>query len=229
MSLANTYNLMVIEDCAEAIGSMHSSQIVGTFGDASIFSFFGNKTISTGEGGMLLFKERRHFEHAKILRDHGMNPNKRYWHEFVGFNYRMTNMQAALGVAQLERLNSILSIKRNLFSLYNRNLSSAKHIRQLPFCAPHEVHSNWLFTILLDSSINRTHLIQSLLGLGIETRPVFYPLSSQPPYKNYRHSLPLDSSTIFSRCALSLPSSATVSNDQCNYISSCLVNLLESN
>jgi perosamine synthetase len=110
---AQANNIYIVEDCAESLGSSINNRLVGTYGDAATFSFFGNKTISTGEGGMVLFKNEEHFNRAKILRDHGMTPGRKYWHDLVGFNYRLTNIQAAIGVAQLERFNKIISSKRN--------------------------------------------------------------------------------------------------------------------
>ena len=105
--LTKRYGIYLIEDCAEAIGSKYKGKPVGTFGDVSTFSFFGNKTISTGEGGMLLFQKKELAHKSKILRDHGMSPTRKYWHEFVGYNYRLTNIQAAIGLAQLERFRKL--------------------------------------------------------------------------------------------------------------------------
>ena len=114
-SIADKHNLIIIEDSAESFGSEFKGKKVGTFGRLSTFSFYGNKTITTGEGGMVIFKNKKDYEKAKILRDHGMNPNKTYWHEFLGFNYRMTNLQASVGYAQLKKSNLIIE-KKNKFS-----------------------------------------------------------------------------------------------------------------
>lgn len=107
-ALADRHGLLVIEDAAEALGSTWKGRRVGTFGDASTFSFFANKIVTTGEGGMAVFADPAKAERARRLRDHGMNPEKRYWHDEIGFNYRMTNMQAAIGVAQMERIESFI-------------------------------------------------------------------------------------------------------------------------
>jgi len=104
MALAEKHKLYVVEDCAEALGSRYLGKHVGNFGDVATFSFFGNKTITTGEGGMLVFRNSKIRDRAKILRDHGMSPERRYWHDEVGYNYRLTNLQAAVGVAQMERV-----------------------------------------------------------------------------------------------------------------------------
>ena len=115
--------ILIIEDAAEAIGSSANKKPVGSFGDAAIFSFFGNKTLTTGEGGMAVFKTKRHSDKARVLRDHGMSPNRRYWHNFAGFNYRMTNLQAAVGVAQLQRLPDILKRKIDIGEKYKAELN----------------------------------------------------------------------------------------------------------
>ena len=112
MTFANENSLIVVEDTAEAIGSKWKNKLAGTFGDAATFSFFGNKTITTGEGGMISFKDEEIFNKALLLRDHGMSKKKKYWHNEVGYNYRMTNMQAAIGVAQMENFNQIIQKKK---------------------------------------------------------------------------------------------------------------------
>ena len=111
-------NIFLIEDCAEAIGSKYKNKYVGTFGDCGVFSFFANKTISTGEGGMVTFKNKKIYNYAKKLRDHGMSTKKKYFHDFVGYNYRMTNIQAAIGLAQLENFKKIVKRKIQIAKIY---------------------------------------------------------------------------------------------------------------
>ncbi|RYZ75585.1 MAG: aminotransferase class I/II-fold pyridoxal phosphate-dependent enzyme, partial [Proteobacteria bacterium] len=103
--LVNSHDIQLVEDCAESLGSLYKGRQTGSFGAAACFSFFGNKTITTGEGGMVLFRDLSCFEMGAVLRDHGMSKKERYWHDVVGFNYRLTNMQAAIGVAQMERVD----------------------------------------------------------------------------------------------------------------------------
>lgn len=117
-ALADRHGLLVIEDAAEALGSTWKGRRVGSIGDASTFSFFANKIVTTGEGGMVVFADSAKAERARRLRDHGMNPAKRYWHDEIGFNYRMTNMQAAIGVAQMERIESFIQGKLALAERY---------------------------------------------------------------------------------------------------------------
>jgi perosamine synthetase len=223
---AESKNIYIIEDCAESLGSVINGRLVGTFGDASTFSFFGNKTISTGEGGMVLFKNEEHFYNAKILRDHGMAPSKRYWHDVVGYNFRLTNLQAAIGVAQMERFESIIERKRKIAELYGTLLKGVIGIDQLPYEAMGTIHSNWLYTIKLSSGVNRDEVVKKLLQYGIETRPVFYPLSEMPPYQKFRCSANLDTGLSLSMQGISLPTSATINVEKINYVSKALNEVL---
>lgn len=215
---AQKNKLLIIEDCAEALGSEYNKKLVGTFGDASTFSFFGNKTISTGEGGMIIFKDKKIYEKAKILRDHGMSPKKRYWHEQVGFNYRLTNIQAAIGVAQMERLDEFISRKIKLASIYSQELKNIEYICQLPSSSSNIIHSNWLYTILIDKSFDREKILQYLQNLGIDARPSFYSLHTMPPYKKYPRSRSLINSLNFSKSAISLPSSFSLLDYEIEFI-----------
>ena len=226
LDLCKDKNIFLIEDCAEAIGSSIKNKRVGTFGDIATFSFFGNKTISTGEGGMILFKKKEIQRKAKILRDHGMNPAKRYWHNEVGFNYRLTNLQAALGVAQLERFHSILEKKLEIAKSYKRYLKEEKNIYMLPYENSEVIHSNWLFTIILKNKINRDILIEKLNNLGIETRPIFYNLHIMPPYIKYRTSRSLSNSIKISNHGLSLPTSLSLQEEDIVYICDSIKRLL---
>ena len=211
-----------IEDCAEAIGSSYDGNPVGVFGDIATFSFFGNKTISTGEGGMLLFKDKSLAMKSRILRDHGMNPNMKYWHEIAGYNYRLTNMQAAVGLAQLERFESIIEKKIIISNWYKEKLGDCKGIIQKPLCLDLVKHSNWLFTIILDESIDKDKVIKNLFGFGIEARRVFYPLNVMPPYSKFRSSKSLVNSKYISDNGLSLPSSINLQKNDIDYIVRCL-------
>jgi len=123
IEFAKKHKLLIIEDCAEALGSFYKGKPVGVFGDAATFSFYGNKTITTGEGGMIIFKNEDVAERASMLRDHGMQKTRRYWHQEVGYNYRLTNIQAAIGVAQFERLGEFIAAKRRIAKTYSETLS----------------------------------------------------------------------------------------------------------
>ena len=210
-------DLLLIEDCAESIGSKYMNKKSGLFGHAAAFSFFGNKTITTGEGGMAIFKSKKASQLAKKLRDHGMDTEKRYWHDVVGYNYRMTNMQAALGVAQIEQLSNIIEKKLAIMDAYNKLLKGKCYVKKLPFAAPNVIHSNWLYTIMIDiESIDI--LSTNMLSKGVEIRRVFYPLHLMPPYQSYGNAENMQNSIKLAKYGISLPSSASLSLNQLSYI-----------
>jgi perosamine synthetase len=211
MAVASKHKLLVIEDCAEALGSTYRGQAVGSFGDAATFSFFGNKVITTGEGGMVLFKNEENYNLGKVLRDHGMSPQKRYWHDVVGYNYRMTNLQAAVGVAQLEQFDSFLSKRKSMAKAYDEIFVNISGISPQPL-KEWATSCHWLYTVLLADNlkIDRDTLIQKLMMNGIETRPTFYPLHEMPIYKPYIGQRRFPNSLRISRRGISLPSSVTI-------------------
>lgn len=211
-NIAQRHNLLLIEDAAEALGSSLRGQHSGTFGDAATFSFFGNKTITTGEGGMVLFKDNKHAEIARTLRDHGMSKAKRYWHDVVGFNYRMTNIQAAIGVAQLEKLDDIISKKRAVMSKYVKYFHGKKFIKYYSTDRNEEINSNWLFNIIFSFELDIDELIVHLNGKQIDTRRIFYPLHLMPPYSQFRRSNKMKKTCNASNQGICLPSSSNLSS-----------------
>lgn len=215
MKLAKKHNLFVIEDAAEAIGGKYKNQHVGVFGDAATFSFFGNKTITTGEGGMIFFKDKNVYEKALILRDHGMSKEKKYWHDYVGFNYRMTNMQAAIGCAQLERIHEFIEQKRKLAAFYNKILTGTNCFI-LPPQEPWAVNGYWLYTAVLKEKVGITRdlLMEKMLKNGIETRPAFYPLHQMPPYKKYPTKSNFQNAERISVQGISFPSSVNITQPE---------------
>jgi perosamine synthetase len=220
MKIAARHRLLIIEDAAEALGALYKKKLVGAIGDAGCFSFFGNKLITTGEGGMILFKKEEHFEKAKRLRDHGMDPQKRYWHTDVGYNYRLTNLQAAIGVAQMEQVDGVIEKKLALAQKYREALWDMPGLT-LPPSKNWARNVYWLFTLLVDEAagLKRDDLMRKLLQNGIETRPTFYPLHEMPPYQKYlrKHHYPV--SERISRTGLSLPSAVTLSISEIEHIS----------
>jgi perosamine synthetase len=227
-SLAAKYDLRIIEDCAEALGSLYKGKHVGLTGDSATFSFFGNKTITTGEGGMILFKDPLLNQKAQILRDHGMSPEKRYWHNEVGFNYRLTNIQAALGVAQLEKVKDFIERKRWIADQYNDALKDSLNLN-LPKDGGDIYNSYWLYTIALNEqfSSKRDEILNYLKVHGIEARPIFFPLNKMPPYEKYAKAGALyPISDWLSSCGISLPSSVTITKDEIKRVSKCLLDAL---
>lgn len=227
LDLAKEKNLFVVEDCAEALGSLYKGKPIGSFGDVSTFSFFGNKTITTGEGGMVLFQDSAIAEKASLLRDHGMSKEKRYWHVEVGFNYRMTNLQAALGVAQMERLDQFVTKKREIAEYYNSILKEIPGIT-LPPEERWAWNSYWLYTFLLPlGDEERSRLTNGMNQDGIETRPIFFPIHEMPPYKNYVRG-DLSVSKTISRRGFSLPSSVNLTDEDRQRVGESLIRHLPS-
>lgn len=229
MAIAKKHNLLVIEDCAEALGSSIDGKPVGTFGDASTFSFYGNKTITTGEGGMVVFKDKQVADRALMLRDHGMKKDRRYWHEEVGYNYRLTNIQAAIGVAQFEQMSDFVVAKIHTAKTYTQALEGLGHF-QLPVTLPNTVNSYWLYTILInpDAPFTRDELMEHLSHQGIETRPVFYTMHEMPPYQSYGQPSALANSMYVSRQGMSLPSSANLSPEELQHVCAAIKHFSES-
>jgi perosamine synthetase len=174
LELARRHKLFVIEDCAEAFGASYKGRPVGTFGDVAAFSFFGNKTITTGEGGMVVSNDGALIEHCRRLRGQGLVPGREYWHDLLGYNYRMSNVAAAIGLAQLERADELVRLKRELAQRYFERLSHLplKFHRE----APDTVHAYWMVSALARNEDERAALRRHLGAAGIETRPLFYPL-----------------------------------------------------
>lgn len=185
MKIAKEFRLFVVEDCAEAFGTLYQGRHVGTFGDISTFSFFGNKTITTGEGGMVVSPDKTLIERARHLKGQGLAAHREYWHDVVGYNYRMTNIQAALGLAQLERADEFVRRKREIAELYSKFLEGVPV--KLHRETPGTTHSFWMISLLVERAELRDPLRQHLAAAGIETRPVFYPVHTMPMHsKNFR-------------------------------------------
>ena len=178
--IAKKHNLYIIEDAAESFGAKFKNQISGTLGDISTFSFFGNKTITTGEGGMVLCKKLKHFKKVLQLKNQGNSENRIYYHELMGYNYRMTNIQAAIGLAQLEKIDKILRIKENIFFNYRKYLNqSVKMIHPIPQTKP----SYWMIALIFSEKKIKEKVDLILKNNKIETRPFFYPIDKLPFYE----------------------------------------------
>jgi len=183
--IADAHGLAIVEDCAEALGTRLAGQHVGTFGDVGTFSFFGNKTVTTGEGGMVITNDDAFAEKLRQAKGQGQSPTRRYWHEVMGFNYRMTNIQAAIGLAQSERIDAILARKRAIADLYRARLA------RLPVAFQRLANgvesSEWLVSLLLPRGTDRERLMAEMAAQGVETRPVFYCAHQMPMYHSAEH------------------------------------------
>jgi perosamine synthetase len=182
MKIAYEHNLFLVEDCAEAFGSFYKGRHVGTFGDIGTFSFFGNKTITTGEGGMVVTGDDTLHDRMTHFKGQGLAKHREYWHDVIGYNYRMTNICAAIGLAQLEQADSFLAKKHQVAEWYQRELQGS------PVTLQDEVgdvrHSYWMVSILVPEAADRDPLRSALRERGIETRPLFYPVHSMPMYSS---------------------------------------------
>lgn len=216
--IANHYKLYLIEDCAEAIGSKIGNEHVGIFGDISTFSFYGNKTITTGEGGMLVTNNRTFYERAYSLKMHCVSPVKEYWHTDIGYNYRMTNIAAAIGLAQLENIEEILTLKRRIALTYN------KYLEELPISTHQQqagtTHSYWMYSILVNKQDQRDTLRNHLLEYGIETRPTFYPVHLMPMFNVKQGTFPVAED--ISARGINLPSYPDLTELDIQYISNAI-------
>lgn len=187
VAIARERKLLVIEDCAQAHGAEFDSRRVGSFGDIGCFSFFANKIITTGEGGMCTTNSKQLHERICLLRDHGMSRSKKYWHTVVGYNYRMTNLQASVGVAQLERIDDILERRRSVEARYREALSGLDCVA-FPEPAGDKYRSvSWLVRALIKTK-NLQDYFDEFKRNDIDVRRVFYPLFRMPLYKKYSFS-----------------------------------------
>lgn len=182
--IAQKYGLKVVEDCAEAHGAEFNGEKVGSFGDIGCFSFYGNKIVTTGEGGICVTDNKELEDKMRVLRDHGMRKTRRFYHDAVGYNYRMTNLQAAIGVAQIERIEEMLAWRSRLEDIYQEKLASVGTIELQKRNLPNRNKVTWMVSVLAARQY-RDKCIDQLKGSGFETRPFFYPLSDMDVYKKY--------------------------------------------
>jgi perosamine synthetase len=185
-AIARRHNIAIIEDAAEALGAEYKGKRAGSFGDMGVFSFHGSKTVTTGEGGMLVTDREDLFKRIQVLRDHGRQPGDRmFFNTEVAYKYKMSSMQAALGLAQLERIDELIERKREQFEWYKQGLAGIDGITMNAEPVG-TLNVYWMVTIVLDPKLglNKTQLMERLSQHGIDTRPFFHPLSSIPAYED---------------------------------------------
>lgn len=212
VAIAKKHKLFLIEDCAEALGSRYKNRHVGTFGDIAIFSFYGNKTITTGEGGMVITNNEMLMKRVKKLKGQGLVPNKEYWHDTIGYNYRMTNICAAIGLAQIEHIETIIQKKQQIAKLYKKYLknSSIEYHKQ----APNSFHSYWMFSILARDLKEKESIRAQLNTHNIETRPLFYPLHTMSMYEDTQQKKEFPVAKNLSIRGINLPSWPGLTEEQ---------------
>jgi perosamine synthetase len=225
MALAKARELYVIEDCAEAHGASYDGKPIGSFGDIGSFSFFGNKIITTGEGGMCVTNNAELAARMRMLRDHGMRPDRRYWHDEPGFNFRMTNVQAAIGCAQLARMDELLATRRNVGALYETALANIRGVSLPPAMSTRNEPVVW-FACALTPAEKRTALISACREANIDMRPFFHGLSSMPAYRDFARTCPVSSHLAMT--GVNLPTSRKVDERLAGKIGGIFRRVLES-
>ena len=184
LAIASARGIAVIEDAAEALGSEFCGRVAGGFGDTSVFSFHGSKTLTTGEGGMLVTDDRELFDRAQFLRDHGRVPGDvQFFNTEVAYKYKMSSMQAALGLAQLERVDELVQRKRDIFAMYRDAFAGDSGITLNAEPAGTK-NSYWMITAVWDRSYRKAknEIVVAMRDAGVDVRPFFHPLSSLPAY-----------------------------------------------
>ena len=223
LELAEKHSLHVIEDAAEAHGAEYKKRKVGSLGIVGCYSFYGNKIVTSGEGGMITTNNEKLAEMIMMLRDHAMSKTKRYWHPMIGYNYRMTNMQAAVGLAQVERIEHHITAKRNNAEMYNNLLKDVPNITPPPEMKWAR-NVFWMYSVLVDN-VDRDKLMVTLREKGIDTRPFFHPMHTQPPYQDHTDE-DLKVACDLAARGLSLPSGTTLKRKQIKYICETLAEAL---
>ena len=218
MQLSDRYGIPVIEDAAEAHGAEWNGRKVGSIGQIGSFSFFGNKIITCGEGGMLTTNDKTLYERMKLLKAQGVDPDRRYWHTQIGYNYRMTNMQAAIGLGQLENVAWHLEQRQRVAALYKKHLTALGDyvVQQAVPTQAHHVY--WMNSIIFSDkvSLDRDEVMRRMEAQQIEMRPLFYPMHIMPPHRDPNLSMPI-AERLSSR-GINLPTHALLTEDDIVYI-----------
>jgi perosamine synthetase len=223
MSLADRHRLFVVEDAAEAHGAIYRGRKVGSIGHISTFSFFGNKVISTGEGGIITTDDAELARVVRQLKEQGMDPNRRYWYPVVGYNYRMTNITAAIGLAQVEKIEWHIQRRIELARWYQENLRAVRGL-----CwqteKPQTRHVFQFVTVVLNGEIPQTReeVIAQLASRQIEGRPVVYPMHTLPPYRDLARGQSFPVSERISSRGINLPTFASLTRADVDYVCECL-------
>ena len=215
LELVEKYNLRIIEDAAEAHGAEYKGGKCGSFGDISCFSFYANKIITTGEGGMVLTDNEDLAERCRSLRNLSFKKEKRFYHTELGFNFRMTNIQAAIGLAQLENINKAIEKKIWIGKLYNNLLRDVPYL-QLPAEKEWAKNVYWMYGVVLDEKVGITaeKFAAKLKSRGVETRPFFFGLHEQPVIEKDRPIERLVVTEHISKFGLYLPSGLALDENQ---------------
>ena len=222
-------NILIIEDAAEVLGLKYKDKKCGSFGDISTFSFYANKQITTGEGGMISLNNLNLYKKCKSLRNLCFGEKNRFNHHDIGWNYRMTNIQASLGLSQMNNINKIIKKKMDIGARYFSNLNKNDDLKILPPSKTYSKNIYWVVGILIkNKKIKASVLSKKLLKYGIGKRPFFWPMHEQDVFKKMKlfKNLKFPNSTYLSRYGLYLPSYYKLKNKQIDYISSVINDIL---
>jgi perosamine synthetase len=227
--IADRHGLKIVEDAAEAHGATYRGRPAGSLGDVATFSFYGNKIVTTGEGGMVTTDDAALAARIRQLRGQGQDPERRYWFPIIGFNYRMTNLAAAIGLGQIERFDWHLGRRREIAARYRERLAGEPAITVSPE-AEWATSAFWISCVLLgdDSAMGRDAMMTALDERDIETRPFFYPMHALPPYRDAAAGRVFPVADDLSARGINLPSSAGITDEEINYVCDALAALSRS-
>jgi perosamine synthetase len=217
--LARRHDLWVVEDAAEAHGATYKGRPAGSLGDAAAFSFYANKIITTGEGGMVTTNDRRLAETVRTLRDHAFSKERHFWHKYIGYSYRMTNLQAAIGLAQTEQMATFVARRRGNAALYTSLLQEVEGLT-LPVEEPWARSVYWMVGLLVEDAfgLTRDELRRCLADQGIETRTFFIPMHLQPIYRADYRGERYPVADDMCRRGLYLPSASSLSRSEIEFV-----------
>lgn len=227
LAVARKYNLFVIEDAAEAHGAEYKGQRVGSLGDIATFSFYANKIITTGEGGMVVTNDDSLAGKVRQLKGQGMDPDRRYWFPIIGYNYRMTNIQAAIGLAQLEKADWHIQRRRQVAKWYYDYLQNAPGLT-LPVEKEWARNVYWMFNVVLGDNLpsERDEVMTTLREQGIETRPFFYPMHALPPYRTLAKGQRFPVANRLAARGISLPTWGGLTKKDVGFVCQALTNCI---
>jgi len=230
LQIARRHGLFVLEDAAEAHGAEYKGQQVGSLGDIATFSFYGNKIITTGEGGMVVTDDDSLANKVRQLKGQGMDLNRRYWFSMIGYNYRMTNVAAAIGLAQLEKADWHIQRRREIAFWYYERLRGIQGLI-LPVEKEWAKSVYWMFSVILDNgiSLSRDRVMEALREQGIETRPFFYPMHTLPPYQELTARDKFPVANRLGARGINLPTWAGLQKEDVNFVCDTLIEILTSN
>lgn len=226
MAIAKKYNLFVLEDAAECHGATYKGKKAGSIGDAAIFSFFGNKIITCGEGGMIVTNDKILDSKMRQLKGQGQDPTRKYWFTEIGYNYRMTNIAAAIGLGQLENIDKHISFRIKVAQWYMEELKDFRDYLQFQEITRGAESVWWMFSIRLTDrvSVSRDEIMQKMEEKGIETRPLFYPMHIMPVYEDKNARCPV--SEKISSLGMNLPTHGLLTRDDVKYICDTLKSII---